>query len=452
MTAREQRRAQVLTRVIAGQYSQAEAAQVLGLSVRQVRRLAAAYTARGPAALVHGNRGRPPAHRLADTTREQIVALAQGRYAGVNQQHLTEKLTAEGIRVSRTSVRRILLAAGVPSPRPRRPARHRQRRERMAQEGMLLQADGSRHQWLGPDGPYLTLIGMIDDATGIVPWALFREQEDAAGYLAVLRRVVQTKGIPLALYVDRHGIFERSRRDPPTLEEELAGGRLPTQVGRVMGELGIAHVAARSPQAKGRIERFWGTCQDRLVTELRLASAQTLADANAVLWDWLPHFNARFAVPPALPGTAYRPVPDGFTPETVFCFKYTRVVAADNTVRFGDQRLQLLPGRDRVSYAKARVEVHERLDGSLGVYYHGAALLTQAAPAEAPRLRARPGTRSPGALATAAPATRAGTACIGAATPALPPPPPASSAPPRPAPDHPWRQSFRPRRTNSLAT
>lgn len=444
MTAAEQRRAQVLTRVVAGQYRQAEAAQVLGLSVRQVRRLAAAYAARGPGALVHGNRGRPAAHRLAAATRTQIVALAQGRYAGVNHQHLTEKLLEEGIAVSRTSVRRILLAAGVPSPRPRRPVKHRQRRERMAQEGMLLQADGSRHQWFGPDGPYLTLIGMIDDATGLVPWALFREQEDAAGYVTVLRQVVQTEGIPLALYVDRHGIFERSRRAPLSLEEELAGGALPTQVGRVLGELGIAHVAARSPQAKGRIERFWGTCQDRLVTELRLAGAQTMADANAVLWDWLPRFNARFAVPPVLSGTAYRPVPDGFDPDQVFCFKYTRVVAADNTVRFGNQRLQLRPGRDRLSYAKARVEVHERLDGSLGVYYHGAALATQAAPAEASRLRVRTGRRSPGL-----PATTARTAPVGAAPDGLATPP---AAPPHPAPDHPWRRAFRPRRTNSLTT
>jgi hypothetical protein len=349
MTKEEQHRAQVLMRLLAGQYRQTEAAQVLGLSVRQVRRLAAGYEAGGPAALVHGNRGRVSAQRIPDAVRAQVVALARGRYAGFNHQHLTEKLATEGIVLGRTTLRRILAEASVASPRPRRPAKHRRRRERMAQEGMLLQADGSRHRWLGPDGPYLTLIGAIDDATGTVPWAVFREQEDAAGYLEVLRMVVQTKGIPLALYVDRHGIFERHPRKPLTLEEELAGGRLPTQVGRVLGELGIRHIAARSPQAKGRVERLWGTCQDRLVSELRLAGAQRLADANRVLRDFLPGFNARFAGPPAQPGSAYRPLPAGFVPEQVFCFKYTRVVAADNTVRFGPRRLHPAPAPGRAT-------------------------------------------------------------------------------------------------------
>ena len=252
--------------------------------------------------------------------------------------------------------------------------------------------------------------------------------------------MVETKGIPLALYVDRHGIFERSRRTPLSMEEELAGGRLPTQVGRVLGELGIAHIAARSPQAKGRIERLWGTFQDRLVSELRLAGAQTRADANRVLWGWLPTFNTRFGVPAAQPGTAYRPLPPGFVADTVFCFKYMRVVALDNTLRFGPHRLQLRAGSHRVSYAKARVEVHERLDGSLAVYHHGVCVASQLAPPEAPLLRARTGARG------------------------TPPRPPVGAEPGRarrtrvspatqqPAADHPWRRPLWPVRTNSLAT
>jgi transposase len=456
MTAREQRRAHVLTRLVSGHLSQGEAAQLLGLSVRQVRRLTAGYAAGGPAALVHGNRGRASPQRVPEAVRAQVVALARERYAGFNHQHLTEQLAADGIILGRTTVRRIVAAAGLASPRPRRPAKHRRRRERMGQEGMLLQADGSRHQWLGPDGPYLTLIGAIDDATGTVPWAVFRAQEDAAGYLEVLGMVVQTHGIPLALYVDRHGIFERNPREPRTLEEELTGGRLPTQVGRVLGELGIRHIAARSPQAKGRIERFWGTCQDRLVSALRLAGAQTLAEANAVLWEWLPQFNPRFAVPATQPGSAYRPVPDGVAPEQVFCFKYARVVAADNTVRFGAHRLQLLPGPDRLSYARARVEVHERLDGSLAVYHHGQCLASQPAPPEAPVLRARRGARAGPTGAPApmpAPVTAAAPTRNQEEEPSVAPSmAPTAPPPPRPAPDHPWRTSFLPRRTKSLAT
>jgi transposase len=218
MTLQEQRRAQVLTWLAAGQSSQAEAAQILGLSVRHVRRLAAAYAADGPATLVHGNRGRSPAHRITAAVRAQVGTLARDMYAGFNQQHLNEKLAEEeGIRLGQTTVRRILAQAGVARPRRRRPPKHRGRRERMAQGGMLLQADGSRHRWLGSDRPSLTPIGLIDDATGTVPGAVFREQEDAAGHLDVLRPVVEAKGIPPALNVDRHGIFECDPLEPQTL-------------------------------------------------------------------------------------------------------------------------------------------------------------------------------------------------------------------------------------------
>jgi transposase len=447
LTPEDQRRAVVLTRVAAGEWTQAEAATTLGLSVRQVRRLVTAYRAEGPAALVHGNRGRTPAHALTDRTRAQVRELARTKYAGFNDHHLTDKLaTDEQLVLSRSSVRRILRTAGLPSPRKRRAPTHRSRRERMAQEGMLLQADGSRHRWLGPDGPYLTLVGGIDDATGTVPYALFREQEDAHGYMLWLDRVVRTHGIPLALYVDRHSIHERRSYDPLTLTEELVGGGRTTQFGRVLAELDITHIPARSPQAKGRVERLWGTFQDRLVSELRLAGARTGTEAQQVLEGFLPQFNAQFAVPPAQPGTVYRPLPDGWSAETVLCFKYLRVVAADNTVQFGEHRLQIRPSRERTSYARVQVEVHERLDGSLAVYYHGQCLTTQAAPLTAPQLRARKGAR-PMLTTASAPGTAAAPAAdvAGAVVPGDPatilrPAPGSPGGPPKPKVDHPWNR------------
>src|SRR5215217_550965 len=357
----DQRRAFVLNRVLAGELSAAQAAGLLGLSARQVKRLKAAYRRDGPAALAHGNRGRVPWQAVRPEVRERVLALARGRYAGLNHSHLAERLAEdEGLHLGRSTVRRILLAGGLASPRPRRAPRHRARRERMPREGMLLQADGSRHRWRGPDGPYLTLLGAIDDATGTVPWALFRDQEDAQGYLTLLRRVVLDRGIPLALYVDRHGVFLKSRRAPLSIEEELAGGPLPTQVGRALRELGIEPIHALSPQAKGRVERLWGTLRDRLVAELRLAGATTADAANRFLAEFLPRFNARFGVPPAASGPAYRPPPAGFDPERVFCFKYERVVRPDNTVAFGGRALQLPATPERASWARARVEVHER--------------------------------------------------------------------------------------------
>src|SRR5712692_7082485 len=255
ITAAEQRRAKVLMRVMTGQWQLEEAAALLGRSVRHTRRLLRAYEREGPAGLAHGNRGRRSARRLADAVRAQVVSLAEDKYAGFNQQHLTEKLVEdEGLALSRSSVRRILGAAGLRSPRRRRAPKHRSRRERMPQAGMLLQADGSRHEWLGPGRGYLTLVGGIDDATGTVPWAVFRAQEDAAGYMLWLRQVVQTQGVPQALYVDRHGIFQRRPTQKPTLDEDLTGALLPTQFGRVVAELGITLICALSPQAKGRVE------------------------------------------------------------------------------------------------------------------------------------------------------------------------------------------------------
>ena len=433
----EQQRAIVLTRVLTGEWTQAEAATSLGLSERQVRRLVRAYQANGPAALVHGNRGRRPVHALPAATRERVVALAREKYSGFNDQHLTEKLAAEEqVVLGRETVRRILRDAGLPSPRKRRAPKHRSRRERLPQEGMLLQADGSRHQWLGPDGPYLTLVGGIDDATGTVPSALFRAQEDAHGYMLWLQQVVQAHGIPLALYVDRHSIHERRAQDPLALSEEMAGGPRTTQFGRVLAELGITHIPARSPQAKGRVERLWGTFQDRLVSELRLAGATTMLEAQPVLEDFLPQFNARFAVPAAQPGHAYRPLSEGLVLDQVICFKYLRVVAADNTVQLGEHRLQLLPSRERASYARLQVELHERLDGSVAVYWRGQCLATQPAPPTAPQLRARKAARPaaspvPSAAAaaasddTAAPTEAAAAAADGTA---------------RSAPIHPWRR------------
>jgi transposase len=390
----QQRRAQVLTGLLDNTLTVRQAATVLGLSERQVKRLKAAYRTAGPAVLVHGNTGRRPWHALSSEVRARVLELARGRYAGLNHQHLTEQLAeSEGLVLDRSTVRRILLQAGLGSPRPRRAPAHRSRRERMPQAGMLLQADGSRHRWLGADRPYLTLLGAIDDATSQVPWALFRQQEDAQGYLELLRQVVLTQGIPLALYVDRHGIFTKRPREPLTLEEQLAGGRLPTQVGRVLEELGIRPIYALSPQAKGRVERLWGTLQDRLVQELRLHGAGSLAEANQELGRFLPRFNARFSVPPAQPGSAYRLPPDDFDPERVFCFKYTRVVRPDNTVAFGGRSLQLQPTPQRASWTRAQVEVHERLDGSLVVVYHGAIIASTPAPPDAPTLRARTGPR-----------------------------------------------------------
>jgi len=437
LNRREQKRLVVLNQVEKGKMIGREAAEVLDLSLRHVRRILAVYRKEGAAALAHGNRGRKPHNVLNENLRKQILDLGQTTYAGCNNQHFTELLAErESIALSRSSVRRILLKAGIRSPRKRRPPKHRSRRERYPREGMLLQTDGSRHDWLEGRGPWLTLVGAVDDATGKIPYALFRDEEDAQGYFLLLRQIVTGHAIPLALYHDRHGIFERSKGMPESLEEQLEGRRKPTQFGRLMEELGITSISSRSPQARGRIERLWGTFQDRLVSELRLAGARTIYEANQLLRDFLPRYNQKFAIPAAQPDSAYRQPGEGFTHDEVFCFKYYRTVGRDNVVRFGEHRLQIMPTNGRLSYARARVEVHERLNGSLAVYYQGHCLATKPAPPEAPVLRVRNTARViPGmanSVKLAAPVIMAKKT-----------PQPKLTHYTKPGPDHPWRRPFK---------
>jgi len=383
LTTKEQTRLHILNGVLEGHWFVREAAEVLGVSERHTWRILAAYRKEGAAALAHGNRGRSPTNTTPAWVQKQVVEMAQERYRGINHTHLGELLEErEGIVLSRSTVRRLLLRAGLASPRYRRPPRHRYRRQRMPQEGMMLQVDGSQHAWLEDRGPELTLLLAVDDATGTVPYGVFREQEDTHGYLLLMRSIVQRKGIPMALYSDRYSVFTyHSERGE---EEKPARHKRPTQFGRALKELGIQAVFARSPQAKGRVERANGTFQDRLVSELRLAGASTVEEANRVLGEFLPRFNRRFGVPAAQPGSAYREVPEQLDIDGVLCIKELRRVAKDNTVQYHGKTLQLFPDVDRTSYARARVEVQERLDGSLAVCHRGK-LLT---PVEAPPLAA----------------------------------------------------------------
>jgi transposase len=389
LTTKEQARLHILNGVLEGHWLVREAAEVLGMSERHTWRILAAYRREGAAALAHGNRGRVPTNTTSAWVQKQVVDMVQRRYKGINHTHLTELLEErEGIVMSRSTVRRLLLREGLSSPRYRRP-HHRYRRQRMPQEGMLLQVDGSHHAWLEDRGPVLALLLAVDDATGTVPYALFREQEDTQGYLLLMRRIVQRKGIPLALYCDRHSVFTHHSETHEKDEEKPARYKRRTQFGRALKELGIRPIFARSPQAKGRVERANGTFQDRLVAEMRLAGASSLDDANRVLEEFLLRFNNRFGVPAAQPGAAYREVPEELDVDGVLCVKELRRVAKDNTVQYHSKTLQLFPDTDRTSYARARVEVQERLDGSLVVCYRGKVLTPVEAPPLAAELRGR---------------------------------------------------------------
>jgi transposase len=424
LNQKEQNRLIVMNQIESQQMSPIQAAALIKVSERQVWRILAAYRKEGAAGLAHGNRDRKPLNALPASLSNKVIDLAGNKYIGFNHTHLTEKLQeCEQLHLSRSSVRSILLKNGMPSPRTRQAPKHRSRRERYPREGMLLQTDGSDHDWLEGRGPKLCLIGAIDDATNTVPYALFQQQETTAGYMRMLQEIVLKQGIPMALYHDRHGIFDLSEDKLPSLEEQLAGKEPLTQLGRLLKELGIESISAHSPQAKGRIERLWGTFQDRLTSELRLAGARTMEEANRVLSHFLPDYNRRFAVMARDPELAYRKLDQKFKPEEYFCFKSGRTVGQDNVVRYEGHRLQILPSQDRLSYALCKVVVHLNLEGNLAVYYQGQPLETHLAPPEATLLRH--------------------CALIPVMAAPIPQPAPEARVYTRPSSNHPWRGKFR---------
>ena len=373
LTQKEQARLQVLNSLLAGHMTLDQAATLMGVTNRHTKRILAAYRELGADAVAHGHRGRRPTNATPEPVATAVVHLARTRYAGANHTHLSELLSErDGIDIGRTTLRRILVNAGLSSPRRRRPPKHRVRRQRMPRKGMLIQMDGSHHLWLGDQAPPFTLLIAVDDATGTVVDALFCAQEDALSYFLLIHGLVKHVGMPVALYTDRHGVFRH------TPGSGLPG--MPTQFSRAMDELGIQMIFALSPQAKGRVERSAGTFQDRLVTELRLAGASSIGEANRVLEQFLLRFNQRLPVPPQHPEPAFRPLGPELCLEQVLCFKHRRKVAKDNTVRFQLHTIQLLPGAERPSYAGAAVEVLEGLDGRLSVRHEGRILPAQEAP------------------------------------------------------------------------
>ena len=367
LSQKELQRVAVISRCVKGELACARAAGLLCLSVRQIKRLKKRMREEGEAALAHANRGRPSRRRLPQAVRERIVQLSRGTYAGFNDHHLCEKLVeCEGISLSRETLRRLLRQHGLGSPRKRRAPAHRQRRVRSAQLAELVQLDGSPHDWLEGRGLFLTALGMQDDATGKILAAQFFPSETTFGYLCLLHQLVCRYGVPLAFYGDHSGIFVRND-DHWTVEEQLAGKRQPTQFGRALEQLGISFIAAHSPQAKGRVERLWGVLQDRLTSELRLAQAQDLDSANAVLRQFITDYNRRFARLPRESHPAWRPAPENL--ERICCFMHERIVSNDNVVQWEGRPFQIPQQARRFSFAGAKVQIYQALDGRVSLYY-----------------------------------------------------------------------------------
>lgn len=369
LTMNEIKRLKVLTLVEEGNLTRVQAAQQLNISERQFYRIQKAFREKGAQGLVHGNRGKPSHRQISKEVQTKIKALLDEKYSDYNTLHFQEILSKTyGVEISYSTLQGIRRKAKHPTPRAKKAQKHRGRRPRRPIYGMMLQADASIHPWLEDRGPKLALIALIDDATNKV-WATFRDYEDAAGYLEVLQTVCLTTGIPMELYTDKRNVFQDQRK--LSIEDQLAGVEPTSHFKAILDKLGINLIQANSPQAKGRVERLFGTLQDRLVKALREAKAQTLEEANLILREYLPKHNQRFMKKPAQAGSAFVPWPSELAPDELFCFRYFRKVRNDNTISFSKAVLQIPPGRYREHFAKATVELRQHLDCSLTVHYHG---------------------------------------------------------------------------------
>jgi len=356
MSVRERDRLKVLYGVVQGERLQKEAARLLRLTTRQVRRLVRRLQEQGDQGLIHRLRGRESNRRLPAELRQQVLAEYRRCYLGFGPTLASEKLAEQGLNVSHDTLRRWLMAEGLWQGQRKRD-KHRQRRPRRECFGELVQMDTSIHDWLEGRGERMVLVAMIDDATGRVE-AGFYSGETVEAHFDLLGRWLRKHGRPLALYTDRDSIFEHAtKRQPDTLGQ--------TQFGRALEELAMERITAYSPQAKGRIERFFGTAQDRFVKEMRLAGVTTMAQANAWLRKkLLPAFNRRFTVAAARRRNAHRDLAPEHCLSRILCVQHVRTVDNDYTVRFYNRCFQLEPPA-WPGLRRGKVVLELRADGKL---------------------------------------------------------------------------------------
>jgi transposase len=385
MSARELRRVEVLSRVKAGTLSLASAAQLLGVSYRQAKRLAHRYRAEGAKGLRHRSAGRGSNHARGTAERERVLALVREKYSGPVDARFGPTLAAEhlasedGITVHHDTLRRWMLAAGLWS-RARKRSAHRQRRERKAHFGELVQLDGSFHLWYEGRGPRGCLMNLVDDATGRT-LARLGDQETIWAAVDVLRRWIEAHGVPLALYTDWKTVYVRV----PTAEEQVTGAAPLTQFGRMCAALGIQIIAASSPQAKGRVERNHGTHQDRLVKKLRRVGIADATTANAFLeTTYLPEHNARFTHVPASAEDFHRRTPSRTTLDRVLQLEETRVLSNDWVVRYATRYFQMVR-QSHQAPAQSTVVVREAVTGAIEIRYRGRLMHWREIPAPTPK-------------------------------------------------------------------
>jgi hypothetical protein len=375
----ELNRLAVVRAIVEGRLKQRQAAEQLGLSARQLKRLVRRYRREGAAGLASRHRGRPSNNRIADGVRTEALALIGAHYRDFGPTLACEKLAERHqLRVSVETVRQWMIAAGLWRAKARYERRAFPRRERRARVGELVQIDGSNHLWFEERGERCTLIVFIDDASGKLLYLRFVPAETTWAYLDGLRHHLSVYGRPMSLYSDRHSIFRIN--DPQAADSR----HVLTQFGRVIQELGIEAIHAHTPQAKGRVERVNATLQDRLVKELRLAGINDMDAANAFLEGYTARFNARFAVQPRAAEDAHRPVlHDEKQLELIFTLQFERTVTKNLEIHY-DKRIYQIQARGRKRRLReSKVTVCEHQDGSVIFLSRNAPIETVLLPTQA---------------------------------------------------------------------
>ena len=363
---RELRRLHVIRKVIEGQLTQSKAAELTSLSERQVRRIVRRVQEEGDEGIRHKSRGRQSSRKTSEKLRERIVELYRQKYRGFGPTLTAEKLCeTEGIGVSRETVRTLLLGSGDwQTGRKRRT--HRQWRERKEHRGEMVQMDGSHHDWFEGRGPACVLMAYIDDATGRV-YGRFYAYEGTIPAMDSFKRYIRKYGIPLSIYLDKHTTYKSTGK--PTLEEELQGIEPMSQFERALKELDVTVLHAHSPQAKGRIERLFGTLQDRLVKEMRLRGISTIEEANRFLQEYLPLYNRKFTIKAVSKQDLHRPVARGIDLHKILCIRTIRTVRNDSTIAHDKKLYQI-----EEPTAGKKVTIEERIDGRMVVVCQGKSL------------------------------------------------------------------------------
>ncbi len=362
----ELKRLHVIQKVLERVIRQVEAAEILSLSGRQIRRIVKRIRREGDRGIVHQSRGRPSNRRTPDKVKSKVIRLYRAQYKDFGPTLASEKLLErDRIEISDETLRKWLLEAG--DWKKRRKARgHRQWRERKSHTGEMLQMDGSHHDWFEGRGPRCVLMGYIDDATGKV-FARFYDYEGTVPAMDSFKRYIKKSGLPMKVYLDKHTTYKSTAK--PTIQDELDRVEPLSQFERALKELGVEVIHAHSPQAKGRIERLFGTLQDRLVKEMRLRGIRTLEEANQFLEDYLPLYNRKFSVCPKEGDNFHRPLPRGLALDTILCIKTERALRNDFTVAHNKSLYQI---EDTIKASK--VMVQERVDGSMIMAYKGRSL------------------------------------------------------------------------------